>query len=108
MSVNWEAEREKIRTTGSGDYVKDGDIFNLDEVVDIEDTTETWDDGKGGEEVRTKKLYHFKDRTVKVPLSVHNKIAAREKDGFFIMKIEKKGTGKFGTKYEVIGWERRK
>jgi hypothetical protein len=106
--VNWEAEREKMKNKGSGDYVKDGDLINLDEVVEIEEISETWADEKGGEEVRSRMMYHLKDRSVKVPMSVHKKILDRQKDGFFIVRIDKKGSGKLGTKYEVVGWERRK
>jgi hypothetical protein len=109
MAVDWNVEREKMKEfAGNGSKLNDGDMIDIRDIVKIDPIVDVFKNADGTEDKAQRFMYYMKDGMVlKVPLVVYRDMGDREKDGFIIMKIEKKGTGRFGTKYKVIGWERR-
>ena len=103
--VDWKTENEKFDALGSGEFLKDEDIIRLSEILEIQPFEDEFKDKNGQDVKKTRFRYVLKDRTVKVPWSVHKLILARQKEGFTTVKIRVYGQG-LGKKYEVWGLEK--
>ena len=99
--VNWDAEREKFESLGAGDFVKDGDIIDLDQVLDVQVKTEEYTDKTGKLIKATRFYYIFKDKTLRVPWTVHDQVLKNQREGITRVKVFVSGSG-ISKKYQVI------
>lgn len=103
MAVDWKAKQIEFEALGAGDYVKDGDIIDLDPnvLVDVEAKAEEYVD-KTGKLIKTTRFYYiFKDKTLRVPWTVHDQILKNQREGVTRVKVFVSGTG-IGKRYQVI------
>ena len=101
MAVDWNAEREKFESLGAGDYVKDGDIIDLTQLLEVQNKLEEYVD-KTGKLIKTTRFYYiFKDKTLRVPWTVHDQVLKNQREGVTQVKVFVSGTG-IGKRYQVI------
>ena len=101
MAVDWNAKQIEFEALGAGDYVKDGDFIDLDLLLDVQAKAEEYVD-KTGKLIKTTRFYYvFKDKTLRVPWTVHDQVLKNIKEGVTKVKVFVSGTG-IGKRYQVI------